>query len=138
MDNFNPFGYENQENEGGSSLGREWIPDAAILALASERETLYPSETDIKASTRIFRESAPIVAKGLVHMALNAKNENTRLRASQLILERAMGRIMDAEVEAADTPMNQLFDDMDKFMQETANTDSSTVSTTAANTKEGE
>lgn len=67
-----------------------WIPDDAIRNLTFERQ-MHSNETTYQLSKRLLEENLPLTIMGMVHLAINCKDERTRLTAQKYIIDYTMG-----------------------------------------------
>jgi hypothetical protein len=104
--------------------GQEWLPDQQLEALTAERTVL--SEEDEEATARrIFRQSAPLIAQGIVHTAIHSPNERVRLDAQKYVTERVLGRVGDDAY--AENPVETLLKGLFDEAEEHANANSSST-----------
>ena len=73
-----------------------WSPKAAVEQLHLEG-SVYDGETNQETAQRLTIEAAPQAALSIIHLSVNARNEQVRLRAAQYILDRTLGRIGDVD-----------------------------------------
>lgn len=76
----------------------DWVTDADLELLQGP---LDPPGKYEQAAQSLLRRSTVQATKTIVDLALNAENENVRLRAAQYILDRTMGK---PETAGAMTP----------------------------------
>jgi hypothetical protein len=96
-----------------------WVSDADLQAASSLASQVYGSNasstTGISAAfakrqaKTIFEENAAMAAKSVVHLAQHGQNENVRLKAAEMILNRALGVVAKADDGATDR-LDELFE----------------------------
>jgi hypothetical protein len=100
-------------DENTPTLGHRWDPDAALLSLETSRTVKDVNIHDplqLRESVNdMFRESAELVAMGVIHLALHEPSPKIRLEASKYVLDKATA---DAEGEA--DPLAKLVSDLYK------------------------
>jgi hypothetical protein len=78
-------------------MARDWDPESIKQALDLEMHPVdgeaQRSHEDVARSR--LRESAGLVAEGLLHTAIYGENESNRLKAQMWVLDRLFGRITD-------------------------------------------
>jgi hypothetical protein len=110
MSNFEPDYEALRDPSKGAPSGDEWTPESAAESLAMER-TFHPSETPEQMAERIFRENLIGAASAIVHTAIHATNDRTRLDAAKYVVERNLGKIGDTQ-EGVEDPLMQLIKEM--------------------------
>lgn len=101
------------DNELPQPFRRSWDPELTLAGLEADplrQEDVNEADT----AERIFREHLPVAAQSICHLAMNSSNEKTRLQASQYVVERNLGRIIDAKplTRAKNDPFDQLLEDI--------------------------
>jgi hypothetical protein len=76
-------------------LPATWDPESALTSLVLE-DHIEDEQDERRAADRIFRESLPMSAKSITHLAAFGTTERIRLQASQYVVDRVMGKIRDA------------------------------------------
>jgi hypothetical protein len=71
---------------------RSWIPDSALEGLKMEKQVLGDKISDIEFTRKLFRESAPLAAAAIVHLAVHSQNERIRFTSAQYVVERVLGK----------------------------------------------
>jgi hypothetical protein len=79
----------------GQDLPATWDPESALTSLVLE-DHIEDEQDERRAADRIFRESLPMSAKSITHLAAFGTTERIRLQASQYVVDRVMGKIRDA------------------------------------------
>ena len=85
---------------------RTWNPEEAVKSLALEAQSIGDGETEKETAQRIITESLPVAALSMIHLCQNARNENTRLKASQWLLEKGIGKANMAPEDTEDDETN--------------------------------
>jgi hypothetical protein len=85
---------------------KQWDPEAALQSL-TEEAPLY-NETPEQQAKRIFIENLPLAAQSIAHIAAYSVNEPVRFRAAQYIVERNLGRLVDANALSTNDPFSEL------------------------------
>lgn len=70
----------------------DWVPAEALNRLNQEHAMLYGDETLEQASSRMMKESLPLVTAGVIHTALHSPDSRVRLQASGMIMDRVLGK----------------------------------------------
>jgi hypothetical protein len=91
-------------------------PKKAMASLAEERDIF--DDTPESQGEKILRESIPVVASGLVHLATHAEKETVRVQASREILNRVYGS--DKIGGGVDDPLQKWLADVVKESQAAA------------------
>lgn len=76
---------------------REWDPDAVKQAIDMELQ-FGDSSTSESLALSTLRKNAAFAADSIAYLATHSENESIRLKASQYILDRVMGRITDTPI----------------------------------------
>jgi hypothetical protein len=69
--------------------------------MAGFEADLYGNESPTVKTKRIFDQSAPFAAAGIVDMALHGSSESVRLKASQYVVDRVLGPVGKDDSEDA-------------------------------------
>jgi hypothetical protein len=88
---------------------KQWDPDQALESLVEEAP-LYGETPEMQAK-RIFKENLPLAAQSIAHTAAYSPNESVRLKAATYIVERNLGRLVDANALSTDDPFELLLAD---------------------------
>jgi hypothetical protein len=86
---------------------REWDPDDIAQKLVVPRSGAEEQTPESQATTT-FRESLPVAAASICHLALHSANERIRLDASKYVVERNLGRIGENNLPGAKDPVDDL------------------------------
>lgn len=68
----------------------QWDSDEALESLKMER-SIKPEESNEQLTRRLLEEAGPLAAQSIIHLALHANNENTRLNASKYVTDTLIG-----------------------------------------------
>jgi hypothetical protein len=101
--------------------GKRWDSDEALESLKLER-TMNPSETEEDLARRTFKENAPLIANAIVHTALHAGSEGTRLAAQKYAMDRVLGKVGD-DLTTEDDPLRTFLADAIQSVEYAANND---------------
>ena len=81
----------------------------ARLAASNDLEAMVdPDLTSSDRAEKILQDAAPMVAAGLVNLALKSGNPSIQLRASTYLLDRVLGKSGDGPTKAA--PWESIYD----------------------------
>jgi hypothetical protein len=86
----------------------DWDALKSIQADSAMEAHLSPDKSPEELAEKILTDAAPSAAMGVVKIALSDPNSSTRLRASQYILDRAIGRVGDGPTKNA--PWDDVYD----------------------------
>jgi hypothetical protein len=86
----------------------DWDALKSIEADSSLEQNVHPDKSPEDLAEKILTDAAPSAAMAVVKIALGDPNSNTRLRASQYILDRAIGRVGDGPTKNA--PWDDVYD----------------------------
>jgi len=87
-----------------------WDPKEALRTLASE-SALSEDEDEIAISERLLKENAPQATLSLVHLSQNSPNDSIRMKASQYILDRVLGRADELGLQKSSDPFMEFLSD---------------------------
>ena len=103
----------------GRASGRipdTWVTSADIDMLNAESRQIKEGETDEELARRIMRANLPSVAMGLAKMALYDTNANVRLRASQYLMDRVLGKPGEDVNVGVQSPLEQLMGEITEVL----------------------
>ena len=103
----------------GRASGRipdTWVTSADIDMLNAESRQIKEGETDEELARRIMRSNLPSVAMGLAKLALYDTNSNVRLRASQYLMDRVLGKPGEDVNVGAQSPLEQLMGEITEVL----------------------
>jgi hypothetical protein len=69
---------------------------------------VHGGETQAECATRLLMENAPRAALAVIHLAQHSSNEQTRLRAASMIIDRVLGRIADSNPLGNEDPFSKI------------------------------
>jgi hypothetical protein len=97
----------------------EFVADDALAALVTER-TVYPERSNSQVAKAIFDRNSPLAAQAIVHMALHAKSDRSRLDAAKYIMDRALGKIGDEKANGSEDPLANFFKEITAYSEANA------------------
>lgn len=86
-----------------------WDPKTALQSL--ETDAVVNEEDEMKATRRLFKESAPGAAMSIIHLSMYAEHDRVRLDASKYVVERVLGPT-GSDTSDADNPLENLLADV--------------------------
>ncbi len=88
--------------------------DVQSLSTSLEVERRIMEETEGDQAKRIFQQYAPVAATQICRLAANASSERLKFQAATYVLDRAIGRLQDANLPENDDPLQNLIKDITK------------------------
>lgn len=96
-----------------------WVGDEAIAMLNLER-AVHGNEDHETLARRIFRETAPLAAQRIAHIAIHSTNETAALSAARYISDRVLGKIGEDQTGTID-PLEAFIQDISRQAEAHAN-----------------
>jgi hypothetical protein len=76
-------------------MSKEWSVEEALASLETDR-TVHGDEAETQRAERLFLEALTVSVQSVCHIAMYSPNERLRLDAAKYVIERNLGRIVDA------------------------------------------
>lgn len=94
----------------------DWEALSRLSDSAAMEKAVNGEKTDEELAEYVLTKAAPMAAQAVVKLALNDPSSSIRLRASQYILDRAIGRVGDGPTKNA--PWDDVFDKASVYVSE--------------------
>jgi hypothetical protein len=108
----------------------EWDPDALAEGLQMDRNAFYGNSSGYNAAAPgevakggnpdemhakdILRQSLPMVASSVVHLAVHSTSERTRLDAAKIVFDRTFGPVNQTNSTSVEDPLDEMLKQLSK------------------------